>query len=80
MQYALYLKDIKRYSLADKFYQSSIYYSSKNNQLIYRYLYGLFLVKQKKLEEAYEQAKIVYANNFSKQSLKKKLISAGVWK
>jgi len=78
MLYAIYLKKIKRYDLAEKHYQKAIQIAPDNMKL--RYMYGLFLVKHKKYALANEQAKIVYSNNYPKQKLKKKLIAAGIWK
>ncbi len=76
--FALYLKKIEQFELADKYYQQVI--AMAPEQLRFRYLYGLFLVKLKKYEQAKEQAEIIYKENYSNQKLKKALIAAGYWK
>lgn len=75
--YATYLKQISRYDEADKLYQQGI--NLDPERLSYRYNYGLFLVEQKKYNEALVQAKLVYQNNYPKDSLKQKLITVGFW-
>jgi len=80
MLYASYLKKIKKYKLADKFYQKSIEEASEKLKPKFRYIYGLFLLKQKRYKEAKEQAKLIYRNGFPNERLKQKLITVGVWK
>jgi len=75
--YAVYLKKIKRYKMADKHYQKAIDKAPEN--LKYRYIYGLFLIKEKKYSLAKKEAEIIYSKGFSGQKLKQKLIDVGVW-
>jgi tetratricopeptide (TPR) repeat protein len=80
MLYASYLKQVKQYKLADEYYLKAIETASEKLKPKLRYIYGLFLVKQKKYRKAYEQAKIIYAKKFPNMRLKQKLMTAGAWK
>jgi tetratricopeptide (TPR) repeat protein len=76
--YAVYLKSRGKAKEADHFYRIAIELSPE--QMMIRHSYGVFLAKQKKYDEAMEQASIIYKKNFSDQKLKKILISKGLWK
>lgn len=77
MIYAVFLKKSNKNELADQHYLRAIQLSPKN--LRFRYMYGLFLVDLKKMDQAKIQAEFIYSKEYPKQKLKEKLIASGNW-